>query len=238
MNLTETTAKAPYIHTAKRPLWTSISDVLNTTLWLVLWLSYLPRVYNGPDLHPIAALAAIFLGAIVSDAFSGVFHWFFDNFFEETTPVLGLFLVAPFREHHRDPLALTRHGLFELIGNSCLGLMPMMVAVWWWGPVEPTSTMGVFGYMFLLTFSFAITTTNQFHSWAHMPARPRLVSWLQRWGVIISPEHHARHHAPPHRSDYCVTNGWFNFIAERISLFGHAERLLAGLGIPRKVSEN
>src|SRR5262245_44661493 len=147
MNLTETTAKAAYDHAGKRPLWTSICDVLNTTIWLLLWGSFVPRVYKGPDLHPIAALIAIFLGAIVSDAFSGVFHWFFDTFFEESTPVVGLFLVAPFREHHRDPLALTHHGFFELIGNSCLGLLPIMFVAWMWAPLEPASAAGVFGYM-------------------------------------------------------------------------------------------
>jgi hypothetical protein len=234
MNLTETTVKAPFDHAGKRPLWTSICDVLNTAIWLLLWLSFLPRMYNGPDLHPVAALVAFFLGAIVSDAFSGVFHWFFDTFLDERTPVVGMFLVAPFREHHRDPLALTRHGFFELIGNSCLGLLPFMLLAWWFGPVEPTSPAGVFGYMILLTFSFAVTTTNQFHSWAHMSARPRVAGWLQRCGLIISPEHHARHHTPPHRTDYCVTNGWFNPVATRISLFVHAERVLVGLGVPRR----
>jgi ubiquitin-conjugating enzyme E2 variant len=51
---------------------------------------------------------------------------------------------------------------------------------------------------------------NQIHQWSHAPAPPRLVAILQRAGVVLSPVRHARHHRPPHTTDYCITGGWLN----------------------------
>jgi ubiquitin-conjugating enzyme E2 variant len=203
-------------------------------IWLAVWVSFFRRFASGPSLGPLGILAAIGTGGIVADGLSGLFHWFFDTFLEETTPIVGVQLVAPFREHHRDPLAMTRHGFLELNGNNCVTFLPFMAVAWWLGPVEPHSFTGAFFYLFWLSLCLALGVTNQLHSWAHDPAPPLIGRWLQRLGLAISPAHHARHHTPPHRSHYCVTNGWLNHFADRLSLFVHAERAFTALGVPRK----
>jgi ubiquitin-conjugating enzyme E2 variant len=231
--LTETAQKRlETVH--RRPVLAPLVEAAGIAVWAVLWVAFARRALSGPFPGVVVVLLVAFLGIAFADFMSGVMHWFFDTFLEESTPILGRQFVAPFREHHRDPLAMTRHGFLELNGNNCLGSLPINLSVWWFAPVEPESVVGVAGYLFLVTFSFALTATNQLHSWAHEPARPALARWLQRLGLAISPARHARHHAPPHDVSYCVTNGWVNSLTDRIQFFVYAERLLIRLGVPRR----
>src|SRR5258707_1191647 len=74
----------------------------------------------------LTVLFAALVGCIATDFAAGLAHWFCDTFFEEDTPVIGPYLIGPFREHHRDPLAMTAHGFLEVNGNSCLILIPFV----------------------------------------------------------------------------------------------------------------
>ena len=176
-------------------------------------------------------------GVILADAVSGFVHWFCDTFFEEKTPLIGPRLIASFREHHRDPLAMTRHGFLELNGTNCIALTPILAVSWWFGPVEPQSDGARFSSALMLSFSATIMATNQFHRWAHQPNPPFVARVLQRCGLALSSAHHARHHAPPHRSAYCVTNGWTNGLADHFLVFAYFERLFVAMGVPRRASE-
>ena len=148
-------------------------------------------------------------GYALADVASGLTHWFCDTFFREDTPGIGPVLILPFREHHRDPTAMTRHGFLELTGNSCLGVTPILgLAVW--RPWSPIFDAG------LIAFALALFGTNLFHKWAHSEKVPRVVGWLQRWHLILNPARHQVHHTPPNTSAFCVTNGWMNVLLDRI----------------------
>jgi len=232
--LTQAAQKAIEQPLQVRPALAPVTEGLGVAVWALLWIAFLQRFLNGPSLGPILVLGITLLGFAVADFMSGFIHWFFDTFLHETTPVLGPQFVAPFREHHRDQMAMTRHGFLELNGNNCLGFLPLNLSVWWFGPMVPETLGGVVGYLFLVSFSFALTATNQLHSWAHSPEPPRIARWLQRCGLAVSPAHHARHHEPPHHISYCVTNGWINHVADRSGFFAYAERVVAALGVPRQ----
>ena len=219
-----------------RPAVAPALEATGIAVWALFWVTFAERALSGPVPHVAVILTAAFLGIAVADFGSGIIHWFFDTFLEESTPIVGRQFVAPFREHHHDPLAMTRHGFLELNGNNCLASLPLNLSVWWYAPAEPESVAAVAGYLFLVTFSFTLTATNQLHSWAHQPVRPLLARCLQRCGLAISPAHHARHHAPPHNMSYCVTNGWVNSLTDRSRFFVHAERVLVRLGVPRRLS--
>lgn len=206
-------------------------------VWTLLWAEFLRRALTGPRPGWVITLAVVFVGFILADFGSGFFHWFFDTFLHETTPLVGKQLVAPFREHHRDPLAMTRHSFLELNGNNCVGFLPSNLLLWWFGPAEPESVAGAAAYFFAVSFCFFLTATNQLHSWAHAPKVPRVARWLQRMKLAVSPEHHAVHHKPPHRVGYCVTSGWVNQVTDRTGFFEYAERFFVALGVPRKVSD-
>jgi len=154
------------------------------------------------------ALAAA-AGYALADVASGLTHWFCDSFFREDTPGIGPVLISPFREHHRDPAAMTRHGFLELTGNSCLGVAPIL-AVAAWRPWSAHFDAG------LIAFALALFATNLFHKWAHSTQVPRVVAWLQKRHLILNPDRHAVHHTPPNKGAYCVTNGWMNPILDKI----------------------
>jgi ubiquitin-conjugating enzyme E2 variant len=146
--------------------------------------------------------------------------------------VIGKLVIASFREHHRSPEAMTRHGFLELNGNNCLALVPLLgVAVWLGEPVGNATSF--FLHATLAFFALAVFATNQLHCWAHQSRPPRVVGWLQTLGLVLSPQHHARHHAPPHAAAYCVTTGWMNRLLEPLGFFPACERALVALGLPR-----
>jgi len=221
-----------------RPRWVPFVEIAGILTCSALWLTVASRLVNRQlawsDLTYL--IIATVLGIFLADAASGVAHWFCDTFFEETTPLIGPLMIAAFREHHRDPLAMTRHGFLELNGSNCLALTPVLATGWWLGAGETLTETAVFGHSVLLSFSFTVTATNQFHRWAHDPAPPWFARLLQRLGLALSPEHHSKHHAPPHRSAYCVTNGWVNGFADRFGVFSFAERILVAIGIPRNTA--
>ena len=75
-------------------------------------------------------------GVLACDLVAGAVHWAYDRFFTETTPVLGPALIAPFREHHRDPLAMTRRGFLDVNGSNYFAVLPVLTyATWGEGPV-------------------------------------------------------------------------------------------------------
>jgi len=180
-------------------------------------------------------LLAALLGYLLADVATGFVHWFCDTFYEEDTPFVGAWLIAPFREHHRDPLAMTRHGFLELAGNSCFVLAPILLVAASFGPLLNAEWSSAF-YAFTLSFTWFAAATNLFHRWAHEPAPPQIIAFLQKCGVILPAAHHAQHHVPPHCFAYCVTSGWANAFLDRIGFFVTAGRALSALGIPRSTS--
>src|SRR5262249_12711640 len=158
------------------------------------------RMVRGPwgaEQAPLLLLASA-AGYALADVASGLTHWVCDSFFEETTPGIGPVLIHPFREHHRDPAAMTSHGFLELTGNSCIGVAPVL-ALAVWRPWSPVFDAG------LIAFALALFATNFFHKWAHASRVPKGIAWLQKWHLILNPRRHAVHHAPPNKRAYCVT---------------------------------
>jgi len=182
-------------------------------LILFFGLVALLGVRLGRDAPEGAEAAGLILAAaagyLLADAASGLTHWFCDSFFREDTPGIGPVLIHPFREHHRDPAAMTRHGFLELTGNSCLGVAPLL-GLALWHPRSPLLDAG------LIVFALALFATNLFHKWAHSEKVPRFVGWLQRCHLILNPDRHRIHHTPPNRTAYCVTSGWMNILLDRI----------------------
>ena len=159
---------------------------------------------------------AIPAGILLADFTTGLCHWFGDTFFEEDTPILGAMWIQPFREHHRDPLAITRHDCLEVSGNNCLLLLGILVAARALGP-SLESAAGALSWGVLLVFSLFVAVSNQLHRWAHAPRPPHPVRWLQRRGWILVPEAHGRHHRGRHDQDFCVTTGWCNPWLDRVA---------------------
>jgi ubiquitin-conjugating enzyme E2 variant len=154
-------------------------------------------------------LAAALPGWLAADLLSGLLHWAFDSCGSVKTPLIGNALIRPFREHHVDPQAMTRHDFVETHGASCLGALPFLAAA----SLLPLHDVGgLFVQALLLSIALGALATNQCHKWAHMDeaATPAAVRWAQRWRIVLPRRHHQLHHTPPFDSHFCVSSGWFN----------------------------
>ena len=179
---------------------------------------------TGGD-HAVVLSAAV-AGVLACDLVAGVVHWACDRFFAETTPLLGPALIASFREHHRDPLAMTRRGFLDVNGANYFAVLPFLAYAAWCDVPGGGDARELFGPTFLLALASAAIVTNQFHKWAHAPDVPVIVWCLQRVHLILPPEVHARHHHGAHRTGYCVTGGWLNPLLDRFDFFGRLERAI------------
>jgi ubiquitin-conjugating enzyme E2 variant len=176
-------------------------------------------------LWTVAAAAA---GVCAADLGSGLAHWAGDTFLTEDAPLVGRRVIGPFREHHRDPLAITRHGFVERTGNTAVILIPLAGVVWWHG--TPATAGAVLVHVAFVAFALAIAVTNEIHAFAHAARVPRTVRWLQRAGLILDPAAHDRHHRGGFTRAYCITTGWLNGPLDRFAVWARLERSIRALG--------
>lgn len=204
------------MHTRPHRLWTWLGGAAllgAAAAWLALVVraaALAPGTWGSAGAATLAALA----GWLLADMVSGLVHLSADALGDEHTPLVGRNVIAPFREHHVHPTAMTEHGVVETNGDSALAVLPVLLAGVWLGPTSHTLASFAL-YAGLLSFSAAVLLTNQIHQWAHARRAPCMVRWLQRHGVVLSPTHHAQHHRRHDRA-YCITGGWCDPLLDRL----------------------
>ena len=162
---------------------------------------------------------------VAADVVSGVVHWVGDTLGDEQVPFFGPNFIAPFRLHHSDQKAITRHDFIETNGNNCIVVVgPLAVA---YVAMPAREGFWFFASTFVGYLSLFVVATNQFHKWSHADHPPRLARPLQRWGLILSSRHHEIHHAAPHDKHYCITVGWMNPVLNGVGFFRGLEWLVA-----------
>lgn len=201
-------------------------DVALLSSFAVLWLPLAAELLAPTAETLLLLLITVPVGGALADFASGVVHWFGDRFFHETTPVLGRVLIRPFREHHGDPLALTRHGFLELSGNSVLPCLPALLVASAAVDLWPASLVARAAALVLLWGTLGALAANHAHKWAHAARVPRPVCWLQRHHLLLRPEQHRQHHGGAHDRAYCVATGWLNPILDRAGVFARIERAI------------
>ena len=204
-------------------------DVVGVSVLVALLAPYVYRTAAAAGGHEVTLVVALVLGVLASDFISGFLHWFADTFFAEETPLIGRTLIEPFREHHRDPLAMTRRSFLRMSHANVVATSAMLVAIWCARVVAPSPAPSVFTDAFIMSLACALWWTNQFHKWAHLAHVPRVVGWLQASGLILTPARHARHHTASHGREFCVTTGWLNPVLDRTQAFTAAERAFRAL---------
>jgi ubiquitin-conjugating enzyme E2 variant len=209
--------------------WLEVAGVFG---FFALVLINLARFRGVPELLSWGTLVAALLAVLAADFVSGVAHWMADTWGSEATPWVGPRFLRPFRIHHTDPLAMLRGDFFETNGNTALLAHPLLLAAL----ALPLDTgFGRFCAVFLVALCLFGFTTNQIHKWAHMSEAPVVVRWLQRRGLILTPQHHEVHHTAPFATHYCITTGWCNGLLAAIGFFPALERWISGFTglIPR-----
>lgn len=123
-----------------------------------------PHVAAAPGRFAIAAAGAY----IAADLLSGIVHWAGDTWGSERTFVIGPALIRPFREHHVDEKAITRHDFIETNGANCMIALPAALGAALI-PLDDGSWQAHrhFIAMFFTAMILAVMATNQIHKWAH-----------------------------------------------------------------------
>ena len=187
------------------------------------------RLWESAHRGPLLAICGFVAGFVAADFVSGIVHWIADTWGSPEVPLIGAALIRPFREHHIDETQITRHDFVETNGNNCFVSIPCAALVAFLAP------RSVFTSALLFSLTIAVFATNQFHKWAHMEEPPRIAALLQRWRLILSPEHHATHHTAPFATHYCITAGWLNEPLQEIRFFRMLEALVTAItgAVPR-----
>ncbi|KAJ4726096.1 fatty acid desaturase 4, chloroplastic-like [Melia azedarach] len=151
-------------------------------------------------------MLAGYVGYILADLGSGVYHWGIDNYGDESTPVFGNQIEA-FQGHHKWPWTITRrqfannlHALARAITFTVL-------------PIDILCNDSII-HGFVCMCAGCIMFSQQFHAWAHgtKSKLPPLVVALQDVGVLVSRSQHAAHHRPPYNNNYCIVKQENKFI--------------------------
>jgi len=200
----DASSESPHVATPS-----SLIDIAAVAVFAALAAASSYRFIAHVDLSGPLVIAAVLAAWVAADLLSGVVHWGFDSFGSIRTPILGRQFIQPFREHHVDQRAITRHGFAETNGASCLAALPAVGAA---ALVPVASPAWGFAQTFLLFAAFGVLATNQCHKWAHAdPGRvPRLARLAQRLRLVLRPEEHRRHHMHPFDTHYCTASGWLN----------------------------
>lgn len=135
-------------------------------------------------------LLQIISAYIIADAIAAIYHLVTD---------LGYNIpkqVAFFRKHHEQPWTMT----FDL--QPLLGGIPIII-------------LGLFIYpWFFISLGISLCIAQIPHYYSHhRDNTPRIISFLQKYKIILSPASHDNHHYGNglFDRDFCVLSGWNNF---------------------------
>ncbi|KAK7267778.1 hypothetical protein RIF29_20457 [Crotalaria pallida] len=217
----------------------SLQSTWSHRAWVVagcttLLISLGGSIKGAADLHLwVEPIIASYIGYILSDLGSGIYHWGIDNYGDGTTPFVGSQIEA-FQGHHKMPWTITRrefaNNLHALARAVTFTVLPIDL-------VCHNPTVQAFVGM----FAGCIMFSQQFHAWAHgtKSRLPALVVALQEAGVLVSRSQHGAHHRPPYNNNYCIVSGVWNEFLDKHKVFEAMEMILYfKLGVrPRSWSE-
>ncbi|EMP35932.1 hypothetical protein UY3_06898 [Chelonia mydas] len=159
-------------------------------------------------------------------------HWGADTWGSVDIPVIGKAFIRPFREHHIDQTAITRHDFIETNGDNCLiTIIPLAFMFYKFLSQTPEYIHQTYAWeCFMFALAIFVTVTNQIHKWSHSYfGLPLWVTVLQDLHIILPRNHHRIHHVAPHETYFCITAGWLNYPLDKMRFWRKMENIIEAL---------
>lgn len=168
----------------------------------------------------LTVAAKVLGGVYLADFISGVFHWFEDRYGNPEWPILG-HTIRENQQHHHTPRSFLKGNLWTRNREVWAIGLAFLAGFWLLGWLNVFSVSAVLFGMF----------ANEIHAAAHRSPKEngRIITMLQRTGLLQSHKHHANHHRKGKDSHYCVMTNHLNPMLERVQFFQTLERLVKRL---------
>lgn len=202
-----------------------LGGVLEGTLLLAIgaWLWRYRELAPGP----LGWLLGLGIGLFLADFVSGLLHWAFDTWFDETHPVLQR-MVIMVREHHIYPQRIFKFPFYHDAGVLSwivfvLTAPPVLFAILVWPGPAPWLWAALSGTVF---FSLLVVFMLEFHKVGHRSKVGPVLHGLRRCGLLLEHRHHVLHHIGNHDVNYCLINGVADKTLGRLGVFRGLEALV------------
>ncbi len=182
-------------------------------------------------------VVAVACGMYLADLISGLLHWAFDTWFDETVGSIHR-MVITVREHHLYPNRVHEFSFAEHAGPlSWLALLAT-------GPWILLAVLapGASALRFYLVCTLAVTSILvvlmfETHKCGHLKAAaPRWMRLLQTTHLLLPHTHHMQHHSGNHDRNYCLINGFADLTLGNLGLWRGLEKVISKLtgAVPQK----
>ncbi|GAU20502.1 hypothetical protein TSUD_130600 [Trifolium subterraneum] len=157
----------------------------------------------------VEPIFAGWVGYVLADLGSEIYHWAIDNYGDGSTPLVGSQIEAA-QGHHKWPWTITKrqfaNNSYALARGVAFVVLPIDLV--FHDPIVQS---------FVTVCAGCIMFSQQFHAWGHgtKSRLPPLVVALQEGGVLLSPYRHSAHHQPPYNNGYCIVSGVWNEVLDK-----------------------